>query len=267
MKLVDLLINQNIIVQLTWGEQKIEFSSEVIEKANDAVFVTSYLHNGSELQLNITGDTGVVCNVFADDTTTGQRISWRNIELTTVEKNNRTMYCLKTYGFNHVANLDERRNNERTLIQLEGKVTDVNNEETQTIIVRDISGVGVAFYAPESYSPKSQQVTVMFSDIIDTKKFDVSVECSILRMNNENGHMIVGCRLVGENRDYQLYRFIKHIKSKSKNKAVVPENVNQAAKPEEGKPVEKAEDENNAAKPEGETKQVEAKEEKPVAQS
>lgn len=233
MKLLDLLLNQNVIVQLTWGEQKIEFPADVIEKDNESVYVTSYVHNGTELQLNITEGSGVICNVFADNSQTGQRISWRNVELTTVDKNGRILYCIKTRGFNNFANPDDRRYNERTMILVDGIVTDVYNGVIENITVRDISGVGVAFYAPETYSLKSQQVVVTFTDTIDEKIFDVKVECMISRTNIENGRTIVGCRLVGENRDYQLYRFIKHLKSKNGAKTSATESEPQITVPEE----------------------------------
>ena len=219
MKLTDLLLNQNVIIQFILGEQKIEFSSEVMLKADEVVYVSAYKHNGSELKLNITAGSGVICNVYANNLSTGQRISWRNIELTTEEKNNKILYCIKTYGFNNLASPDERRNNERTVIMVDGEVTDVQNGETENITIRDISGVGVAFYAPKSYSPQAQQVVVTFTDDIDGKIYNVKVECVISRMSVQDTNIIVGCKLVTENRDYQIYRFIKHLKSKSeKNK-------------------------------------------------
>lgn len=215
MKLIDLGVKQKIIIQLVLGEQIIEFHAEVVETDSDFVYITPYMHNGSALKLNITEGADVICNVFADNLNTGQRISWRNIELTTVDKDGKTLYCIKTYGFNTLANPDDRRNNERTIIYVDGIVTDVNTGDSENVTVRDISGVGVAFLALKSYSPKSQQVLVSFTDVIDERTFDVKVECVILRMNEQDGRIIVGCRLVGENKDYQLYRFIKALKSKN----------------------------------------------------
>lgn len=218
MKLGDLLLNQNIIVQLVWGEQNIEFTSAVVERENELVYVTAYIHNGSELQLNITDGAGVICNVFADNSVTGQRISWRNVELTTVNRSGRCRYCIKTHGYNKVANPDDRRDNERTVIRVEGLAKDEDSEEAIKVVVNDISGVGVAFHAPVSYSPESQKVIISFTDYIDDKQFNVKVEGMISRMSNEKNHTVVGCRLVGENRDYQVYRFIKHLKGKNRNK-------------------------------------------------
>jgi len=81
MKLTDLLEKQRLTVQLLWGEQKIEFFSNVIEKEESEVYISPYLHNGSELELNVTPDKGVICNVFTNDPSTRHRISWKNIEL------------------------------------------------------------------------------------------------------------------------------------------------------------------------------------------
>ena len=219
MKLVDLLLNQNVIIQLTWGEQKIEFSSNVIEKVDDVVYVSSYMHKGTELKLNVVDGTGVVCNVYADNSMTGQRISWRNVELTTEDRNGKTLYCIRTRGFNNIASPDDRRYNERTVIDIGGTVKITGTEEETNITVHDISGVGVSFYASKTYSPKVQQVTVLFTDIIDDRIFDVKVDCVITRMNVEEDRTTVGCKLSGENRDYQLYRFIKHLKRKNANKS------------------------------------------------
>lgn len=215
MKLAELLLNQNINIQFAWGDEKIEFPSDVVENSGDAVYVTSYKHNGAALKLNITDGAGVVCNVFADNPATGQRISWRNVELTTVENKDRTLYCIKTRGFNNVASPDDRRNNERTVIDISGTVTDTSSGEITNITVHDISGVGISFYAPKTYSPKIQQVIVTFTDIIEARMFDVKVECLISRTKIEEDHITVGCKFVTENRDYQLYRLIKHLKGKA----------------------------------------------------
>ena len=215
MKLTDLLLNQSLVVQIVWGEQKIEFPSNVVEIQDEMAYITPYLHNGSALQLSITEGAGVVCNVFTDSTVTGQRISWRNVELTTLDRNGRTLYCIRTRGFNNIANPDDRRGNERVVVQVDGTVIDKQNDEELNVMVYDISGVGISFHAPKTYVPKSQQLVIMFTDVIDKRTFSLRVEGTVSRVNAEEGHTTVGCRLVGENRDYQIYRLIKHLRGKS----------------------------------------------------
>lgn len=216
MKLTELHRDQKIIVQLMWGEQKIEFSSEVIEREDDVVYVTPYIHNGSVLKLHVNGDKGIVCNLFTDDSSTGQRVSWRGVELTTAERNGRTVYGLKTFGFNNLSNLDDRRMHTRVPMQLMAQLYDGIQTEGIRIIIRDISDTGISFYAPESFEQKTAQVTVAFEDKIDEREFNIKVECAISRIEHENGHILAGCRLVGENKNYQIYGLIKRLKSKGK---------------------------------------------------
>lgn len=215
MKLVELLLNQEIIVQLNWGEQKIEFVSKVLEKDDTAVYVTPYIHNGNELELNVTPDKGVICNVFADNKNSSQRVSWKNVELTTVARGGRVTYYIKTRGFNVIASPDDRRLHERVAVNTDGTVFDGDSAEGVNIIVRDISDIGIAFYSPVTFIPKSQQVTVRFTDSIDNRSFNVTVEGTITRTVSENGRNIIGCKVLGENKDYKLYGLMKRLKAKS----------------------------------------------------
>lgn len=215
MKLLELIDNQKIIVQLVWGERKIEFFSTVIGKNDTDVFVTPYLHSGQPLQLNVTKDTGVLCNLFTDDPVTNQRISWKNVELTTVVQEGNVVYCLRTYGFNNIAGVDERRLHERVALQITGIAYDgYGDNDGEYVTIRDISDIGISFYAPESFAPKSQLITITFTDNIDNRVFDVKLDCGIMRENKENGQVMMGCKVMGENRDYQLYCLMKRLMSK-----------------------------------------------------
>lgn len=216
MKLIELLENQRITVQLLWGEQKIEFFSTVIGKEDSVVYVSPYIHNGSELELNVTQDKGVICNLFTTDPSTRHRISWKNIELTTVKRNDKIMYCLKTSGFNHVAKHDDRRMHDRIVITAKGKAFEGKSSEGVDIIVHDISDIGISFYAPNSFMPSGHQLNVAFSDIIGEREFNVKVECAIARSTNKAGNRFIGCKILKENKDYQLYGFMKRMGEKNK---------------------------------------------------
>lgn len=215
MKLTDLVVNQELIIQLLWGEQKIEFVSYVLGHEGSALFVTPYLHNGSALELNVTRDKGVVCNLFADNLTNKQRVSWKNIELTTVKRNKEITYCIKTFGFNIVAAPDDRRLNDRILVDVEGQAIDEDSGDVLDVLVHDISDVGVSFYAPDSFEPQSQQLVVKFTDYINEKEFNVSVEGTISRIANNGEKTIVGCRITDRNKDYQIYSFMRKLMEKN----------------------------------------------------
>lgn len=221
MRLVELVLKQEVIVQLTWGDQKIEFSSEVIDKVEDTVLVTPCLHNGSALELNVNGDKGVFCNVFANKPISNQRVSWKNVELSTIDRNNSICYCLKTRGFNNVANPDDRRIHERVIVDVDGQVfNEQANEGGTRITVHDVSDIGLSFYVANGFAPKSNKVVVAFTDSVGARIFDILVECSVSRTNSDNGRVIVGCRVDGENRNYKIYSLIRRLATKNNNKVV-----------------------------------------------
>lgn len=224
MKLVGLLENQRLTIQLLWGEQKIEFFSNVIDKDDSAAYVSPYVHKGSELELNIVQGKGVICNIFTTDPATQHRISWKNVELTTVVRNDKMLYCLKTNGYNHIAKHDDRRTHDRIIVQTKAKVFDGQLNGGMDVIVHDISDIGISFYAPKTFSSKTHKLIISFSDIINEKTFEVSVECAIARTTNRAGNQFVGCRITKENKDYQLYCFMKRLGEKNKNRITKSED-------------------------------------------
>lgn len=214
MKLTEMQLNQNMIVQLVWGEEQIEFFADVVAKDEMAVYVTPYIYNCKELELNVVEGKGVICNIFMDDPNTKQRISWRNIELTTVHRNDRIVYCLRTHEFNSISNVDDRRYDDRIIVELEATVLDDSDGDGIKVIVHDISDVGISFYAKNSFNPETPHLKIAFTDIVHGKEYDVQVECAISRISHEDGHVRVGCRTTKENKEYNLYRFMKYLCSR-----------------------------------------------------
>lgn len=226
MKLLELPENQRLTIQLLWGEQKIDFSSNVIEKDDSSVYVSPYLHNGAELELNVVQGKGVICNLFTNDPLTKHRISWNNIELTTVIRNDKMVYRLKTNGYNHAAKHADRRKHDRLIVQARAKVFDKDSSEGVFIVVHDISDVGISFYAPKAFAAKTHKFNIIFSDTINDKSFDINVECTVARVINNEENRFYGCRIIKENKNCQLYCFMKRLGSKSKNGITASDNKN-----------------------------------------
>ena len=225
MKLVELLQNQEIIIQLVWDEQKIEFYSSVIDTDETAIYVTPYIHNGSELELNIVSDSSVACNIFTDDPITEQRISWKGISLETVNRDNKTVYCLKTHSYNAVSNLDDRRLHERVEVQTAGRILD-SEDGNISITIHDVSDNGLSFYVPGCYEPKSQELSISFTDTIDERIFDIQAVCAVSRVNKEEGRTLVGCRVLEDNNNYRIYELLKRLRKKNHKITTKEENDN-----------------------------------------
>lgn len=224
MKLVELLHNQEIIIQLVWDKHKIEFISKVIEKDETSIYVTPYIHNGHELELNVASDNNVVCNIFADDPANKQRISWKGLSLTTVNRADKTVYCLNAHGYNAVSTIDERRLHERIKSYVEGHLFDGEDGDI-SITLHDISDNGIAFYVPGYFEPKSQQFNVSFTDSIDDRIFNISIVCAIARISNEENRTLVGCRVLDDN-NYRVYELLKRLRMKNYIVVKNEENAN-----------------------------------------
>lgn len=305
MKLVELLQNQKIIVQLLWGNQKIEFYSGVIGREGEVVYITPYIHNGKVLELNVTLDKSVVCNVFADEPVTNKRISWKGIELLTVDRNGSTVYCLRARGYNAMSNHDDRRMHERIPVYIEATLVDEQDEVVDDVVIEEnanssvdgvadtdkvsdgvvdgvadseavdegakavdegvtgevtgetnagtsneasdvaaegdsngaeganvnkneateacreisvtinnISDTGISIVAPKSYEPQSQQVRVSFTDKIGEVEYSIRLECIITRVSEGESYNTIGCKVLGDNKDYRIYELLKRLTEK-----------------------------------------------------
>lgn len=218
MKLTDLLAEQRLIVQLQWGEQQIEFDSEVIGSEESGIYVSPYLHAGKALSLDVCGGKDVICNLFTDDMSNQQRVSWKNVQLATVDRDGETVYFLSTHVFNSESEHDDRRDNDRTIVQVKAKLYDGRTDDGIDIIVHDISNSGISFFAPSSFIPRSQQLVIAFSDSIEDKQFDIKVDCTISRIISKAGNSFVGCRVNSASKDFMLYGFEKRFMLKNRDK-------------------------------------------------
>lgn len=209
MVIQDLCYAKNVIIQLVWGDQMIEFDTDVFDRDDAGVYVTPYLHNGQPLVMDIEPISGVICNVFANNPEDNKRISWRNIELHTVQKKGETAYFLKTNSYNILAKLDERRKEDRIVITKRGTVWDEKRNDFVEIRIHDISNKGISFYAPTSFSPTSNIMRVSFQDLVNGDIFSFDLNCKVLRTRRQAGNIFYGCVLMENNQDYFLYGCLK----------------------------------------------------------
>lgn len=219
MKLSELNIGQQIVIQISWGEQKIEFFSKVLEVSDMSILITPYLHNNSPLELNIESANNVICNVYATSKQNNQRRSWRNVELQTVKtEDGRVVYCITTSVFNHVSAHDDRRKHERVMVNKEAQIYDAETGDRIDIIINDVSDIGISFIAKEIISANLNPIVIQFQDVANDKNFNMRVECKVVRKHKIDDGFFYGCRITTENKDFQLYSFILRLMNNRKYK-------------------------------------------------
>jgi len=216
MNLSELVVGQQVIVQVIWGERKIEFYSYVVAPTPTGVFITPYLHNNSPLELKIDTSGKVQCNVYACSPTDGHRISWKNVELNTTKRQGGVVYAISASRYNYVAAQAERRKHERIFVNKPGKVF-IPGVGSFDIKVKDLSDIGIAIVSRNELELVTDKITVLFNDSVGDKAFNMSVECRMVRVQKLEDGVLWGCIISGENRDFLLYCFLLRMMSKSKN--------------------------------------------------
>ena len=107
------------------------------------------------------------------------------------------------------------------ILNLQAKYEDVlkivfdGEDEDISITIHDISDNGISFYVPGNYEPKSQQLSISFTDTIDERIFDIQAICAISRVNKEKERTLVGCKVLGENSNYRIYELLKRLRKKN----------------------------------------------------
>lgn len=220
MKLQELRDGAGIIVQIAWEKNKLEFRSCVmkvdVEEEEEAIYVTPYIRERRELELTVKPDQDYACHIFADDVNTGQRISWRNVILSTVKINGRTLYRITTLKFNNASRPDERRVHARTLEEKEGQIIDAHDRKQQ-VMVHDISDNGVSFYVNKDKPIKSDYLTLIFVDMVKGGElFNLEIKCRVVHTDHSRfGRIYYGCQVLDPSQEYLLYVFL-HRMSKEK---------------------------------------------------
>lgn len=226
MKLSELLIGQKLLIQLLWGEQKIEFFTDVVETDAKGAYVAAYVHQGNPLELKVDRDSKVQCNIFTNATgSSSQRIEWKSVEISTIIKSDKSLYYISTSGFNNIAKQSDRRQHDRMIINKKGKLLCKPAEEYIDIIVHDISDIGISFYIAPNVQLTSHELVISWDDSINEKPFSITVECSPVRQHVNNGLVLYGCKTVGDSRDFLVYGLKLRLTGKNKNKPVTSEIV------------------------------------------
>lgn len=214
MELHDFVGAQNAIVQIEWGKQKIEFSTDVLETYWDGVLVTPYIYQEKPLELTIPADGNVICNIFGDDPFNGKRISFRNLELSTEHVKGAVYYYLKASGYNKQSNLEERRDKDRIDLHVRGRMSDKSSDTTYEIHLHDISDNGLSFYVSNDFNPKTDHLLVEFRDEVNKREFELKLECRIVRADYGVGSKMYGCAIVKFSQDFLVYSCLKRLRSK-----------------------------------------------------
>lgn len=204
MLLQDLSKDKEIMVQVIWGEKKVEFLTHIVRMDTSAIYIAPYSFNGRLLELNIAPESDVHCHIFGENMVDHTRVVWRNVKLETVKSTDSIVYSITTMEYNKQSKCDERRAHIRLPLSKGGTVTDYMGVTTQ-VRTHDFSDNGISFYAPANFDPATAYLTLKFEEDVGTAHFNLKLDCKIVHRNIKNGTMFCGCEITACKNDYLLF--------------------------------------------------------------
>ena len=212
MELKELQLGQLLNVKIVWGEVELEFHTTPINKEENGVIVKPYEHDGKPLVIDVDKDSDIYANLYTNHPVNGERITWKNIKLNTVERDGKTVYFLDTMGVKTSAKAKERREGKRLPVEQKGQVVNGIGEKPREILIHDISDNGISFYANDDFNPTSSVVYISFQDSVSESNFKLKAECQIMFTKKEEGRTFYGCEILNVNHDFLLYGCLKRLK-------------------------------------------------------
>lgn len=217
MELRDVVGTKNLVIQILWGERTIEFGTQAVERYEKGVLISPYVYQGGPLELNIEIKSNIIVNLFADEPGTGHRVSWRNLELQTIYKNKEMFYYISPAAFREKATIDDRRLHKRIVINKVGSAWEKDVNQVSNVRIYDVCDNGISFYAPSSFAPVTNRLTVSFVDTVGDRVFELRVDCSVARTEQKAGNQYYGCRITEANKEYMIYGCLKRLAETKQN--------------------------------------------------
>lgn len=212
MELKELQFGQLLIIQIIWGEMELEFHTEPVAYEGNGVIVKPYEHDGHPVEFNIEAKGEIYADLFADNPVTGERVSWKNVKIETLERDGKIVYLVNTASYNRYAQTDERREHERLMVGQPGQIVNGIGEKPKEILIHDMSDNGMSFYANDDFKPTSNRVYISFQDSVSKSSFRLKTECQIVYSKREEDRTFYGCEILNVNHDFLLYGCLKRLR-------------------------------------------------------
>lgn len=211
MKLSELTGGAELTVRIIWEHEMMEFPTMFVRGAENGVFITPHIHDGSPLRMTITEADNVKCSLFAVSYETGACTVWHNVGIETVgDDTHGIIYLVTADPLNQYSRPGERRMYERSPVSLPARVID-RNGRCANVTLGDISIGGLSFCAEDaedfSFEPGGD-ASVSFCGTADGSEFNISIDTEIVRNFSEGSTAYCGCRVTDPPEDYKLYVFL-----------------------------------------------------------
>lgn len=208
MKLTDIQNNSELRIHIELDSTVLKFTSKHVFNDDDGIVVTPYIRDGKAIPMNIEMKDACVCSVYYNDEE-GHRQCWRNVTLHTVVEGGMVAYCIKTLKFNSISKPDERRKQNRIVLNKDGHLCR-EGVSNQVVTIHDISDTGLSFCTPLPIpSLEEEHFYINFTDICEKQQFEFDLKCEVIRHELYDGKIFYGCQIINPDHDFLLYIFLR----------------------------------------------------------
>ncbi|MCR4782712.1 MAG: PilZ domain-containing protein [Lachnospiraceae bacterium] len=217
MTLQDLEDNQEVEIEIIWGDKSFSIPSKVKGKSSAGVLLLPYVTNGNEITINDNMTKTFTFNLYAIESDTKKRVGWKSVDLQSVPYDGEHYYACKVRSFSRDSRESDRRSEERIPIGVSGNATDLASKTRENITIKDISEKGIGFIAEKSIDFKRMQQKITFSDSVSDEDFEFAFNAKIVRIVSEGDKKLYGCKIVDMPKDISLYIFLKKMSDREFN--------------------------------------------------
>lgn len=211
--LADLSIGHHLVVEISFGESRIEFESTVTGIDVHGVYIKPYVYKDVVIDFNTLPYKNLLFNVHHIDES-GARNTWKNVGVSVLKHKGQLEYLVTTKTFSKFAESGERRENNRIKLTGSGFVENNLGKRFQCTL-NDISDSGISFFSNPGEITVADYLTVFFFDVAKDTEFSLKLKVRIVRVEERERGTLYAGRILSPPRELLAYIVMKRMEQKA----------------------------------------------------
>lgn len=217
MRIQDLPLKSDIVLEIDRGDTSFCVQSKVLEYYSDGITISPIMVKGVVLDIGVKPFSGWKYNVYAYVGKDKRRITWKNVQLEMKNfAGHGNVYFLRTYAFAKESVSGERRTDVRYAVNTQGIVR--SGDVEVAVAINDVSSMGVSFLINANIMLPETNLTIRFSDDVNGGFGAMELFCQVARRVSRGEKTLVGCHISKYNSAYVSYiRYLNRKNSEGKD--------------------------------------------------
>lgn len=207
-----------VVLELIWGNMNYKIKTQVIDTDETGILIPALMYDGVALDASSKVFQEMRFNLYGNGVD-DQRICWKNLKLSNVQRERGKYYHLTVSVFNQHGGMNDQRGEKRIPMGLSAEIHIVNAESDNSFeaLLKDISNEGAAIFLDERLELVGTKLDLSFADEIREHTFELRGRYQCLRIvQQEDGGYVYGLKLLEGSRDLLAYIYLKRLINEKK---------------------------------------------------